>query len=283
MLPIQLYGPPGSTFLTWKWLPSGPSGGFGTGIKPLTISGAGTYNLQLDTRFCTGTTPPMNVATKSCTCPPIMLTTQTYAPSIVCDPNPGDPAGYILTIYLEDPSSGGPTSYTIGMNEGPVVPFSGTVSSLSPTMVTLNFTTLRVPPTNPDTIMIHYVMPGGQECYQMDTITLPTCSWVPERLAQSGQVETPVNSVQQTATGMMIYPNPANDVVNVNYNYGVQGTNDRHIVLYDMTGRRITTIPVTGVTGTVNIPTGEISSGSYIVRMEENGRALHTQHLSVTH
>ena len=82
---------------------------------------------------------------------------------------------------------------------------------------------------------------------------------------------------------MIVYPNPAGNTVHVNYNYGQAGDGARQIVIYDIMGRKIANEVVNDIAGTVDIQLNDIVAGSYIVRMEENGKAIHTDHLSVTH
>jgi len=269
----SLHGPPGK-FPSWLWMKNSSPDGTGTNspVNPLGINATAAYQLAISNGLCSATSDNMNVTAQNCsggTCPAIQ------SASLSCDP--ATPAGYILNLTF---NSGIPptTKITIGVDIGPVEPFTYSYGSI----VTLHFTTLRVPIPSSVLVEATFTMPSGQVCYDTFRINvIPPCTWSPERIA--GNNAEPMNTLQKAATGMLVYPNPAGDIVNVNYNYGYPSDVSRNILIYDVAGRIITTRSVKNETGTIAIPINNIGSGSYIVRMEENGRTVHIDHLSVVH
>ena len=274
---IQVYGPPG-TFVLWNWMMgySPILSGTNSVITPLTLTGPGNYELNLGNGLCTATFAEMEVSVKDCQCKPVIKTVD-----IICDPDPGHPHGYIVTVYLNNPDPINPLTVTLGMNIGPLVPFTVTVPPLTFGMpFTFNFTTLAVPPPSSATVWAHFYTPQG-DCWDNFKVNLPACTWVPEKHAGNGNDEE--NVVPQVVTGMLVYPNPAQTAVTVNYIYGKESTADRRIKIYDALGRKIADMQVTDAAGSVTIPLNSVAAGTYLVRMEESGQTVHLQHLSVTH
>jgi len=95
----------------------------------------------------------------------------------------------------------------------------------------------------------------------------------------------PVNvpKLPENSNTIAIYPNPANTKVSVNYIYGSSCDCKRAIVFYNVLGRELFREEVKTITGTVSFPTNGLMPGSYIIRMEEDGNALHMGHVSVVH
>lgn len=182
-------------------------------------------------------------------------------------------------MTINNPMPG--TNYVIGFDIGPMVPFSFSLPTPGPQTLTFNFTTLQ---TNPlptvGEVDIHFTMPNGQECFEKIKVDLPSCTWTAERQTHGSNT----TQTQEAATGMMVYPNPANQQVMVQYNYGT-GSADatRHIIIYDMVGKVVSTQPATDAKGTVSVSTAELAAGSYMVRMEESGKTIHTQKLTISH
>jgi len=278
--PDSLPGPPG-TFNSWAWLLNNTvvsSSGNDTITSLRIVPTGGFYQLQLSNGLCATTSDTLNVGFEDCgtSCPNILPNTIT----LTCDTAA---AGYKASITLTNTNPTDTLDVTIGLSIGPAVPFSVVLPPASAHTYSMSFTTLRLPAYSPITLAAWFNAPGlSHPCYETRTITtVPSCSgWPAERLA--GQT-APIDTIKQVATGMIVYPNPAGSAVNVNYNYGYEGDAKRRIVLYDMTGRVISTMQVNNETGTVTIPTANFTSGSYIVRMEENNQTLHVDHVSIIH
>ncbi|MBS1615984.1 MAG: T9SS type A sorting domain-containing protein [Bacteroidetes bacterium] len=275
-LPLTMYGPP-DVFAAWSWMHNGGpvSSGTHSVMAPLSITGAGTYSATLDNGLCSDTTDKLNVNVVSCdNCPPLILNG-----NAVCDPSV--PGGYIvnLTLNVTFPN----TNCTIGTGIGPTVPFSAFFSTPGAYPLTLNFTTLSIPPPATATIMVRYFVTNHgvtQECYDTLQLSLPDCTgqWPPQRQTQNGPLTG-------SADGMMVYPNPASHTVGVSYNFGTTsiGENSRRIVVYDMMGRPVYTARVSDAIGNLSIPVDWMAAAVYIVRMEKNGRTVHAQRLTITH
>lgn len=270
-MPFEIYGPTG-TFDYWDWHDQASNilgSGTGTSMTPLTISGPNDYFMTLDNGICAQTTPAMNVQQIHCDCG-----SGAYVSSVfTCDVS--TPGGYTLDLTLNSPGA----TFTIGLSNGPVVPFS---VFLPPGTHLLNLTTtmMSAPPVN---LEISYDGPT-QKCYAQIPVS-PTypCSWPLERLmpTDDGQ-EQEEDKKTEMATGMLVYPNPAERVVKVNYHFASDQSQKR-IAVYDMTGRCVGEYPAPQAHGTHSIPVEGWISGIYIVRMEENGQAIHNQKLTIQH
>ncbi|MEO6830902.1 MAG: T9SS type A sorting domain-containing protein, partial [Chitinophagaceae bacterium] len=122
---------------------------------------------------------------------------------------------------------------------------------------------------------------NGQECFEKVEVQFPNCTWTAERHTNN---TTSTNATPKAATGMMVYPNPANQQVMIEYDYGTSSSDaPRHIIVYDMMGKVVSTQTATNVSGTVNVSTSEFAAGNYMVRMEESGKTVHTQKVTVSH
>ncbi|MBS1528666.1 MAG: hypothetical protein JSU01_00040 [Bacteroidetes bacterium] len=42
-------------------------------------------------------------------------------------------------------------------------------------------------------------------------------------------------------------------------------------------------IPVTDMDGTISVPVAHLAAGTYVVRMEEEGKTIQVAHLAITH
>lgn len=273
-LPVTLYGPPGVTFAPWEWLMNGGivSSGYGY-MLPYALSGPGSYQWDLNNGLCDQKSPPLDLNIIDCSSCQVGL-----RPQISCSKSP---AGYTLILSFTSPGAG--TTYTIGTNIGPVLPFSGTLGS-GFTSLTLSFTTLSIPPPATVTIEVLFTLPGGKKCYQTVTVALPACNWIPQRLTQTGSSSNEeIMSQLQVSTAMMIYPNPASDNVTVSYDYG-NGKFDRHTIsIYDALGRKVLSYNASDEHGNWNFSSANLASGMYIVNMEGDGRQLQTQRLTIVH
>jgi PKD repeat protein len=87
------------------------------------------------------------------------------------------------------------------------------------------------------------------------------------------QVINFVSGVEEVATlsAMTVYPNPANDVVNITFN--MNSGSDVNVFAYDMTGKVLVNENQDLVAGTTNVQynTSEWANGTYFFRVTENG------------
>lgn len=93
-------------------------------------------------------------------------------------------------------------------------------------------------------------------------VTVPVCD--SSKIVKSGisEVENIIESV---------YPNPANDYVNVNLKYN----NDAVIRIYNIMGQAIKTLYTNKINN--NIKIGDLSAGMYIINVEQNGQRFSTK------
>lgn len=266
-LPVTLYGPPGIGFAFWAWLKNGGIDLSGTGyVSPYNITGPGTYQQTLDNGLCSQTTDKMDVQVIPCDCQRMLRSAQ-----VSCSSNPG---GYTVVITFQTIAPN--ISYTLGTSIGPLVPFSGTFPTVGSYTLTLSFTTLMLPPPTSMEIQVAYTLPGGRKCFDKMIVDLPPCNWTPQRQANPNAAVA-----EEDATGMLVFPNPAGNTVAVEYEFGKETHKDRAIQVFDITGRRVTRQVVSDRHGVWKLQTGEWVPGTYIVRMEADGKAVQTQRLVI--
>lgn len=269
---IRLFGPPGS-FDVWDWIlnsSSYSSGGPGP-ISPITITSTGDYGLYINNGLCDATFDTMTVSEQQCQCATVIDSVH-----VECDTAYGSPHGYKVSLWLTNPY--GAVTATVGSVDGPFVPTTFTMTPGGSTLYTFDFTILTIPPPVFTTIWIHYVI-DGRDCWDKVVVQpLPNCTWTAEK--QGPQATAAVQDSRNT--GMLLHPNPAQAEVNVTYTYP-PGNAQRSMRVYDALGRQVAAVPVGTASGTVTIPLGNAAPGIYLVKMEEDGRALHVQRLVISH
>ncbi|MBW7914695.1 MAG: T9SS type A sorting domain-containing protein [Taibaiella sp.] len=173
----------------------------------------------------------------------------------------------------------------VAFGSGPIKPFKLNLPS-GGHQYNLYGVTMQGPP---DTLEISYTLPGGRKCFFRHTIspgqyTYPCTNWPSQKPGKAtGIGSNTLAEAERIQTGMIVYPNPANQSVTINYNYGEQNDSRRRIVVYDMIGRKMKEIPVTGYNDSHRLDVASWTQGVYILRMEENGSAVHTMRVTITH
>jgi hypothetical protein len=277
-LPLTLYGIPGVAFSYWGWLKNTVTVESGTGfMSPYAINTAGTYKWSLFNGLCPLTSPEMNVTTMNCYCQ------DTFTVTFICDSS--NPASYEVIITLNSPAAG--STYTLGTTIGPIAPFSGMLDSagLQPPM-TLTFTTLLLPAPLTVTVDVSYTLPDGSKCFQQETVPLPHCGWITERLASTladSSNNKGLNLQSLINSALIVFPNPASGEVTISYDYGTESFKERSLAIYDVMGRKIENIEPQDVHGKWILNAKNWGSGIYIIRMEADGTVLQTQRLVVPH
>ena len=117
---------------------------------------------------------------------------------------------------------------------------------------------------------------GGISPFVWDTIgTTGTLTF------QNGVVAGPMTGISpdhSVRNNCSIYPNPANDIVNIDFEKPVTGT----LVVFDFTGKAIISKEINDQTDHEIIPISELKSGTYFVRISSNeGTAIELRKLVV--
>ncbi|MCU0432116.1 MAG: T9SS type A sorting domain-containing protein [Bacteroidia bacterium] len=112
----------------------------------------------------------------------------------------------------------------------------------------------------------------------LDSMQMP-CDTVCQQISVLYQVQPSVAEINQLPGGVKVFPNPAGQAVNINWE---QTTSSPHqITIYDLTGRIIIATlntPVTTGVQTVSLPLSDIPGGVYLVKIEdEQGRQAVTR------
>ena len=105
---------------------------------------------------------------------------------------------------------------------------------------------------SPDPTKAYWVMVTHNGCMQKAYQTAPTA----------------VTNVNNTATDVKIYPNPANDVINVDINTTVTG-GDKEVEVLNLLGQRLYTVPVVNNRAQVNV--SGLPGGTYLINCYRDG------------
>ena len=90
-------------------------------------------------------------------------------------------------------------------------------------------------------------------------------------------------SVVNEANSLSVYPNPASDIVNLNF--ALPANQPATITLSDMTGRTVSSISVNATTGNnnnISIPVANIPAGMYLVQLQSASGNI-TRKVSIAH
>jgi hypothetical protein len=93
------------------------------------------------------------------------------------------------------------------------------------------------------------------------------------------------NSLQKSQLAKLdqVYPNPANEVLNVAYTLPI-GTSNARMVLYSISGQIVDTFQIQGdATNTAQFDVSRLSAGIYTASLEVDGMVIGNRRISITH
>jgi hypothetical protein len=128
-----------------------------------------------------------------------------------------------------------------------------------------------------DSVTIAFAILAG------DDLTDLQSSAVDAQTMYDSNVPTSISIVDQTGSGLNVYPNPADHSADINYTMTESG--DVNIALFDAEGRQVAEIAQGAhAMGTyrASINTAELAEGVYVVRMQ-TGNAITNRQLIITH
>lgn len=278
--PFWLYGPLG-IWDRWEWAAASGTiiSGMNSSVPPYSVTGPDDYTLTLENVFCAQTTDVMSVTNGDCSdCVPILVDWDFY-----CDPT--NPGGYTFDLTLDNPTPDD-IDVNVALGSGPAIPFKLNLPSGSH-MFNLYAVTMQGPP---DTIEVSYIMKGGQKCFQRVFVdpskyTYPCTGWPSQKpgKGQNDEVAGALTDNKKRNTGMVLYPNPANESLTVNYRYRTDNVQNKRLIVNDLLGRKVAEVPLSNLTGSHKLNVAQWTQGVYIVRMEENGATIHTARITITH
>ena len=180
-----------------------------------------------------------------------------------------------------NPAAG--STYVVGTNLGPAMPFAGTTSAASIESLSLSFTSSN-PMAGTVTVELELTQPGGAKCYEKVTVTEPyPCSWLAQKPAagDSARVSKDPAVTTRMNNSMLIFPNPASNEVTVSYDYGALPYAAKGITVFNALGSKVVHKVVDNATGSWKLNVDDWSPGIYMIRMEGDGAALQTQRVVV--
>lgn len=119
----------------------------------------------------------------------------------------------------------------------------------------------------PKTYARNLLIAAGKITYQ-EPIILPDTSLKSTKRDRYRGVKLPLKK-----TFLTVYPNPAKDYFVVEYHLESTPTNG-FITMYDITGKNVGSVSVTGKQNQIIIPTNNIQSGIYLLILEINNEKL---------
>ncbi len=139
--------------------------------------------------------------------------------------------------------------------------------------------------TTSTTIIIKVeIICGYDDCFGSLKVELPPCSnQGMKSILQIGKNE---NTVNNDDAWLKVIPNPATDLVNLNYHFvssSSSGLHDRMLRITDAVGRDIILQKVTQTDGVYKLDVSQFGQGMYFVELLENNRHLKTERLVVHH
>ena len=254
----QVIGPAIKEFPSWAWLLNSLAAPAGTlAVTAKDINAPGTYQLQLGQGRCAFKSDPFSISYQSCdqnaNCNNLSATISSV--------------NLITTPYL---------NYAISLNIGNT---SG--SSFIATINTTNARGFFIPATV--TVMpgggiyTVYLLPNsvltgaaievfvtttdrnGNLCQQIINVNIPGTINPSRKIAQQ---------VAETATSLQVYPNPAADIVTIQYDFTTTvGTTQLQV--YDTTAQLIATYNPTASRGIWDLPIDSFAAGMYIVVLKQ--------------
>jgi hypothetical protein len=275
-LPLMLYGPPNAVFHPWAWADDSVIVSSGEGLmSAYTITGAGTYNWGLSNGLCTDTSQPLDLSVVPC----VNCGNGPLGAKLACDPS--SPGSFTLNASFFSPAIG--TTYVIGTDIGPIVPFSGTLSTAGLCYLTATFTSLSIPLPPTVQVEIEFTLPDGSHCFQKVSTKPPACTWESERSAGGDTTSITGGQSISVSNSMLVFPNPTAGQLNISYDYGADAYKKRTLTIYDNMGRKTDQTIPNDIRGSWSLNTANWSPGIYIIRMEADGQPLQTQQVVVTH
>lgn len=252
---------PQAQFPEWQWLLNGEVKSNGTGfVNSFQPDQTGTYNLSL-TNACTQTTAPMNLTVNRCEQCQFEAVAVTAISCIE-----GDLIAYTMEVTIVNASDQTLNStITVPGDEVIVAP---TTVSVPPGEHPYTFTVIANNGFSGGAVnfIINGTNPQDNVCTYQFGAEFKDC--------RSNKSDSPTATVgvAKTAEGfttqMMLYPNPAQNNVNVQFECQ---TDTASIAVYDLTGKQLSTQAVNSKKGIVNINLSTFAAGIYVVVLKENG------------
>ncbi len=264
----QLIGPAIKEFPSWAWLRNATAAPSGTlAVLPKDLYFPGSYQLQLGQDSCTFKSDPFSINYQTCdrntncnyltaAVSSVNLNTTPYvnyaislaignttSTSFIATINTTNAAGFFIPATVTVPPGGGSYTVTLVPNSA----FSGSVIDLFVTA------------TDKD----------GNLCQKIITVNL------------LGTIDPSRKSLQpigETVTSLKVYPNPASEIVTVQYDFNAADVSTQ-LEVYDTTARLIATYTPNTSKGTWELPVGTFASGMYIVVLKQEGVVMAQQSL----
>jgi len=95
-----------------------------------------------------------------------------------------------------------------------------------------------------------------------------------DNLSLKSQSTSAVNNVNQASKNMIVYPNPANDVLNIMF--GQAPSNSVNVKIYDLSGKEISETEYTS-SSVIHVPVAQLPTGMYFYEVSADGSVSHNK------
>jgi hypothetical protein len=103
-----------------------------------------------------------------------------------------------------------------------------------------------------------------------------------DEILNEGAIINPENKIELHAGEIKIYPNPANDILNI-INYKFETYKNCKIIIYDVSGREVLSNNFTNDKLKTIVLLGNLNNGSYNFKIFANHNLIYTDNLIVNH
>jgi hypothetical protein len=259
---------------TWSWNNNGQTAATGSGFaNPFPLQGSGNYSMAINTGECALESGTLSFSTNQCEKCRIEEVT---VKDIIQNKTPY--CAYTITVAITS-GVGQPFQATISdpANHVTIIPSSFTI------VPGINYIQVTVIPQSPfvggsTTWRLHGQIADREtfiDCEYLFPIDIPYCDNIQFRPENNLKVDNAESTLFKSCT---LYPNPANGMVNLQYDLGLSSST---MEVYELTGRLITQKVLTTSKGSTQINLSTYAAGMYMVVVRNGNKILYQQKLII--
>ncbi|WP_317194448.1 PKD domain-containing protein [Aureivirga sp. CE67] len=269
---------PTDTFESWKWITNNGSPAGGEGFpEDININQSGNYGLYLENNDCQETIEGPSINLEPCKCD-LRISTSNYAESSYYEGY----CSYNINIGIPNDFNE-PMSVTLQTEvEGvTIIPSSFYINGNSTLNSSYSIYVNADTPISEINILYEstvFIIPEPEICIVQKEIILGEC--VAEARKSSESSSTVLNQ-EETLNNISIAPNPAQDFVNIHFEFANSNYSQKSIEIYNMQGQLISNRKLDIKNGTIQLDVSPYQSGLYLVLLKENERILKREKLKI--
>ncbi len=230
-------------------------------MAPLPLTQSGSYNLNINTQFCSLRSGTLNYTVTPCEKCGIearvtsIIPTNTALCSYTVTLIVFNGSGGILPITFTNPADAvivTPTSFTLNVGTNNIQILVTPIGTLNASVVNL--------------IINGFDVKSNRRCTTDLAVTLPSCTSIANKT---------INNTKEIS--LLIAPNPTKESTIINYENSIKPT----IEIYNILGTKIASYTAESNKGSWNVNTSAMPSGIYIVVMKESDEIISQKKLII--